>query len=267
MDIALDEKAIIFRLSPDSTNLSPLMHFVKNSFKSVKYFSGRTVILGSEDELVRKRYLIKWAYKIFYKSDNYNNSVTFKKLNNSLHLPIYIISSDHKHMTKTISITVEHINTNNELRIKCNEYNKAITDAFQKLFKNSFMFSIDKRIFKIHVKTQYDLAILKNILSRKKISGVSVVFITHSLSFSKLHEQHAISEEQAYKDKLEKSYKVLSISRSSTLKEIKDNYKKMLRKYHPDKVNGEGSETISLYTRRFQIIQEAYSLIKQHHRK
>jgi hypothetical protein len=266
MDIALQEKAIIFRLSPDSANLFALMHFVNNSFKNVKYFSGRTVVLDTEDEVIRKRYLIRWAYKIFYKSEKYNNSVSFKRLNNSLHLPIYIISTEHKHIAKTISITIEHINTNNELRIRCNEYNQIIAESFKKLFKDSFMFSVDKRIFKIKVQTKYDLAILKNILSRKKISGVSVVFITHGLNFSKLHAQEAISEELAYKQKLAKSYKILSIHKGSTFKEIKDNYRKMLKKYHPDKVSNEGSETISLYTRRFQVIQEAYSLIKEHHR-
>jgi len=266
MDIALDEKAIIFRLSPDSANLSALMHFVKNSFKNVKYFSGRTVIFGSDDELVRKRYLLRWAYKIFYKSEKYNTSVSYKTLNNSLNLPIYILSAENRSIAKTISITIEHINTNNELRIKCNEYNQIIVQSFQKLFKDSFNFSIDKKIFKIKIQTKYDLAILQNILTRKKISGVSVIFITHRLNFSKLHAQDAISEEQAYKQKLAKSYKILSISKDSTLKEIKDNYRKMLRKYHPDKVSNESSETISLYTRRFQVIQEAYSLIKEHHR-
>jgi hypothetical protein len=263
MHISLEKNAIVFRLKHDSSNLFPMMHFVKNSFKNVKYLSNLTVISNTQDELVRKRYLLKWAYKIFYKTNEYNGSLSFKQLNKNLSLPIHIINTDHKSIEKTIRITIDHINTNNELKIRCNEYNPMIIDSFEKLFKNSITFSIEKRIFKIKITTKYELAILKSVLSRKKISGVSVVFITHNLNFSRFHAHEIISEEEIHKQKLAKSYKVLGITKNSSSKEIKDNYRKMLRQYHPDKVSSKGAETINLYTKRFQVIQEAYHLVKE----
>lgn len=262
MHISLEKNAIVFRIRDDSSNLLPMMYFVKNSFQNVKYLSNLTVISNTQDELIRKRYLLKWAYKIFYKSNEYMGSLNFKQLSNNLSLPIHIINTDHKHIEKTIRITIDHINTNNELKIRCNEYHPMIVDTFEKLFKNSITFSIERRIFKIKITTKYELAILKSLLTRKKISGVSVVFITHSLNFSKLHAHEIVSEEEAHRKKLLKSYKLLGVTENSTNLEIKNNYRKMIRKYHPDKVSHQGIETINLYTKRFQIIQEAYDLVK-----
>jgi hypothetical protein len=263
MHIALQNKAIVIRVKNDSSNLTPMMHFINNSFKNVKHLSNTTVVIDAQDELIRKRYLLKWAYKIFSKNQEYRNTLSFKQLNAHQSLPIHIVKQNNKFIEKTIHITIEHINKNNELRIICNEQNPIIIDSFEKLFKNSIVFSIEKRIFKIKITTKHDLAILQSILSRKKISGVSVVFITHGLNFSKLNSQDIISQEQAYINKLRKSYKVLGVAHDSTYKEIKHNYKKMLRKYHPDKVCNQSIDTINLYTKRFQVIQEAYILVKE----
>ena len=99
----------------------------------------------------------------------------------------------------------------------------------------------------------------------KKISNILVKFVTNGLNFQRLEPEDNL-DEIAYKEKIKKSYKVLSITINSTKKEIKNNYKKMLRKYHPDRVYCENDEIVALYTRRFQVIQEAYALIKQHHK-
>jgi len=259
MYITLERKAIVFRIKSDSNTFSPIMHFVKNSFKNVKYLPNLTVVSEDESELIRKRYLLKWAYK-----NKKNNSINFKDLINNLYLPIHIVNADHKYVEKTIQITLTHLNTNNEIHIKCNEYNHTIINTFTKLFKNSITFTSDNRIFRINIKTKYDLAILKSIIYRKKISGISVLFITHNLNFSKLHSDDILSEEKMYEQKLIKSYKILGITEKNTNKEIKNNYRKMLRKYHPDKVSFRDDETVKLYTKRFQVIQEAYSLVQEH---
>ena len=265
MHISVEEqKAIVFRLNHDSTTLSAIMHYVRNSFKNVYYYTNHTIIFQGQDELIRKKYLLNWAYKIFYKNSDSSNTLVFEQLRNNLDLPIHIISTNSKSIEKTITINVDHINTDNELRIRCSEYHPVIINAFEKVFKDSIAFDIERKSFRIKIKTKNDLIILKNILSRKKIAGVSVVFITNGLNFSKLRAKEVISEEQAYKNKLQKSYKLLSVTEHSSSKQIKDNYRKMLRQYHPDRVYNQDVDTINLYTRRFQVIQEAYGLIKEH---
>lgn len=60
--------------------------------------------------------------------------------------------------------------------------------------------------------------------------------------------------------------KILSISNESTPSEMKQNYRNMLKKYHPDIVYNQNEELVKLYTRRFQIIQNAYDFVKEHHK-
>lgn len=264
MNITLEKNAIVLKIEQNSVNLSVITYFIQNSFKDVKHFLNLIVISDGEDEWVRKRYLLKWAYKIYFKEYKSSNCISLKQLSQNSHLPIHVVKSDTNSVEKILSITVDHINSNNELRITCNQYDFLVVQKFKALFKDSMVSSVEKRIFTIKIKTKNDLNSLRSIISRKKISGTSVVFITHGLNFSKLTSKENISQEQAYINKLKKSYRILSITSSSTAKEIKNNYKKMLRKYHPDRVGNEGLELVELYTRRFQVIQEAYAFVKEY---
>lgn len=264
MQISLQSNSILLKIEQNSTHLHPILHFIENSFKDIRYSVNTIKIFNSHEEITRKKYLLKWLYKVIRKQDE-NIYTSFLKIKQNLFLPIYIETISTKPLEKTISITIEHLAKNNELKIKCNEYNKILISSFQRLFKNTIVFSFDRKNFKIKILTKSDLLILKSLLSRKKICGVSVIFITHSLNFAQFQSQkdNDNEAEKAYKTKLLKSYKALGVHKSTSHKEIKKNYKELLKKYHPDRVSNQGKEAVQLYTKRFQIIQEAYTLVKE----
>lgn len=58
-------------------------------------------------------------------------------------------------------------------------------------------------------------------------------------------------------------YEILGISRNASKEEIKNAYRKLAGKYHPDKVNHLGDEFKELAEERFKEIQEAYQKIKR----
>lgn len=53
-------------------------------------------------------------------------------------------------------------------------------------------------------------------------------------------------------------YEILGVARGASIDEIKDAYRKLANKYHPDKVNYLGDEFKELANKRFKEIQEAY---------
>ncbi|MFY0602521.1 MAG: TerB family tellurite resistance protein [Flavobacteriaceae bacterium] len=59
------------------------------------------------------------------------------------------------------------------------------------------------------------------------------------------------------------AYKMLEITKSATDDEVKKAYRKMAKKYHPDKLQGLGDEHVKGAQEKFQNIQSAYETIKK----
>jgi DnaJ like chaperone protein len=64
-------------------------------------------------------------------------------------------------------------------------------------------------------------------------------------------------------DETDSAYKMLEITKSATENEVKKAYRKMAKKYHPDKLQGLGDEHIKGAKDKFLQIQNAYEKIKK----
>ena len=64
-------------------------------------------------------------------------------------------------------------------------------------------------------------------------------------------------------DASENAYKILEIEKSASNIEVKKGYRKMVKKYHPDKLQGLGKEHLKGANEKFQSIQAAYEKIKK----
>ncbi|OAD46748.1 TerB family tellurite resistance protein [Polaribacter atrinae] len=63
-------------------------------------------------------------------------------------------------------------------------------------------------------------------------------------------------------DSSENAYKILEIEKTATDAEVKSGYRRMVKKYHPDKLQGLGEEHLKGANEKFQSIQAAYEKIK-----
>lgn len=64
-------------------------------------------------------------------------------------------------------------------------------------------------------------------------------------------------------DASDNAYKILEIDKSATNDEIKAAYRKMVKKYHPDKLRDLGEEHLKGANEKFQSIQNAYEKLKK----
>jgi DnaJ like chaperone protein len=64
-------------------------------------------------------------------------------------------------------------------------------------------------------------------------------------------------------DDVDSSYKILEIEKSASDAEVKSAYRKMVKKYHPDKLRGLGEEHIKGAEEKFRQVQRAYEHIQK----
>lgn len=64
-------------------------------------------------------------------------------------------------------------------------------------------------------------------------------------------------------DESDNAYKILEIDKTATNNQVKSAYRKMVKKYHPDKLRDLGEEHLNGAKEKFQSIQNAYEKIKK----
>jgi DnaJ like chaperone protein len=81
-------------------------------------------------------------------------------------------------------------------------------------------------------------------------------------SYLYINEYDYNSIKAMFFDESDSAYKILEISKSATDDEVKKAYRKMAKKYHPDRLQNVGKEHVEGAKEKFQKIQAAYEKIK-----
>tara|TARA_B110000091_G_scaffold193686_1_gene218883 strand:- start:1355 stop:2113 length:759 start_codon:yes stop_codon:yes gene_type:complete len=96
-----------------------------------------------------------------------------------------------------------------------------------------------------------DLVSLSEVEEIRKIAG-----------YLYINQNDFESIEAMFYEDSDTSYKILETEKSSSNDELKSAYRKMVKKYHPDKLQGLGEEHLKGANEKFQSIQAAYEKIK-----
>ena len=78
-----------------------------------------------------------------------------------------------------------------------------------------------------------------------------------------INDRDYISIKAMFYDESGNAYKILEITKSASPDEVKKAYRKMVKKYHPDKLQGLGEEHLKGANEKFLSIQKAYDSIKK----
>jgi len=72
-----------------------------------------------------------------------------------------------------------------------------------------------------------------------------------------------ISLEAMYEIDADRYYRILEIEPNATADEIKTAYRKMAKKYHPDKLGDVGEDVLKAAEEKFRQVQEAYEKLNK----
>lgn len=95
------------------------------------------------------------------------------------------------------------------------------------------------------------------------VSEVEVDEIRKIAGYLYINQRDFESIKAMFYDASGNAYKILEITKSASNDEVKTAYRKMVKKYHPDKLQDLGEEHLKGAKEKFQSIQDAYEQIKQ----
>ena len=130
-----------------------------------------------------------------------------------------------------------------DIRGLCEEMRKTISYPEQlMILRILYIIALSDRVFK-----ESEQKRIQEIVDYMRIGG---------------NDHDYIKKEFSIKD-FDGFYSVLGITPDATDKEVKDAYREMVRKYHPDKVEHLGKDFVGVAKEKFQNIQQAYDKIAQ----
>jgi DnaJ like chaperone protein len=95
------------------------------------------------------------------------------------------------------------------------------------------------------------------------VSEIEVAEIRKMAGYLYINQYDFESIKAMFYNSSESAYKILEIDKSASDSELKKAYRKMVKKYHPDKLVGLGKEHLKGAQEKFQSIQAAYETIKK----
>lgn len=145
----------------------------------------------------------------------------------------------------------------------CNSINRQLNYS-QKLELLHFLFSISSADAEI---SKQELNLIHTIASYLRISawdfGTIQAMYFNSQSSGYNYQNSYGSSRQTTQAQIDNAYTILQVNKDASNEEIKKSYRKLVVKYHPDKVASLGEEIQKQANEKFQQINAAYELIKK----
>ncbi len=155
-----------------------------------------------------------------------------------------------------------------------NSFGKSKSDTYFKVFneiKNKPFPSIRSICMEINQQVNHKsrLQIIHFLLSIAHSDGIivnsEINIIKKIAKYFWISEYDLNSIEAMFSKKkdIRNAYLVLGVSSKSSEEELRKAYRKMVKKYHPDKLQGVSDDIVKMANKKFQAVKDAYELIKK----
>jgi DnaJ like chaperone protein len=142
---------------------------------------------------------------------------------------------------------------------------KDIAEQVYKVFKS------DKELLFELLNSLFSIAYADGELHSKEKEMLSQIAKIFQISGNEFESLNNIFEAKISKDNtsINRNYKILGLSENASLEQISNQYRKLIKEYHPDKLQGMGlpKEFIELANQKLSAINKAYTEIKNNEKK
>ena len=274
MTVTLHAKEIRITLEEGSLNHLIVKNFVQKYFGNVLSLSSTLIIFHQEAEVSQKRYFMQWLYSAYRKKRRDLSPVFLKALQSALHFPIRIRIQGKKKPVQPIAVRVRVIGAQ-MLELSITPASGYASLFFRQRLAPWFEATTAAGVMRIRA-CEASLAVLTELFKRQQILAQPVTYRYDALSLNRLiakfNAQEAKSEskkERSYQlvieedGRLKRSYALLGCQAGDSHEQIKQRYRALVRRYHPDRAYALGEAAVAEHTRRFHAIAEAYTVISE----
>ena len=142
---------------------------------------------------------------------------------------------------------------------------KGIAEQVYKVFKS------DRGLLFELLNSLFSIAYADGELHPKEKVMLSVIAKIFQISDNEFESLNNIFEAKISQDNtsINRSYKILGLSENASLEQVSNQYRKLIKEYHPDKLQGMGlpKEFIELANQKLSAINKAYTEIKNNEKK
>lgn len=266
MRIFTNRTMILIHARRDTVQEKVIVDFVNRHFKYKVQGESSIFIHHCNEEVSSKQRFFHWLYWNYQHMHGKDPRDLREEIESRPHRPIKINWIEQANIITNIPITIEVINTIYlKFTFKQDNATTYMHNFLRGYFKNHIIsHSGDRDHYLVKIDSEAVKEKLLTLLKRTRIMQYYVSFTYNQQQISQLlaANNHFIPQNESEQVKIEKAYKLLKVFPEEEISEIKKRYKKLLYKYHPDRVYNQGQELIDKYTMTFQSIQSAFETIQ-----
>lgn len=266
MRIFANRNMILIHARRDSIQEKVIVDFVNRHFKYKVQGESGIFIHHCNEEVNSKNRFFHWLYWSYQQMHGKEPNDLREEIESKPQRPIKIKWIEKANIITNIPISIEVIN---KIYVKFTfrqERATAYMHNFLRAYFRTHIVSLtgDRDYYLIKVDGEAVKEKLLTLLKRTRIMQyhVSFMYNRHHISQLLASNNYFEPQKESEQSKVDKAYKLLNVSPGEDISEIKKRCKKLLHKYHPDRVFNQGQEIIDKYTLTFQSIQAAFETIQ-----
>lgn len=253
MQILLGVHETIVRINSHSLKIDYIQHYIHRYFNDVVLSEKSLYIPASHKNSHYRIFLLKWLYALYAK----------KSKNNIFELKETLLRREQKAIKITFAHTTVYkilwnISDSENLTLKVEPYNPDILCKIEKYFKTSLHVTQNQYILYLNSPQQKER--LKRLLSSSDNIGQKCQHIFDQQQMDAFVDT-SFKKEKPKISSLQKAHIILGALPGDDVQTLKQRYKKLAKKYHPDRVNPKDDKSVALYTEKFQNILQAYEIL------